>query len=218
MGLILLAGAPVESNTGGGNSMKGLGVLFGSAAGGTGICQFFVFAISIAVLCINNYQLTDVYAYYSPPYGWRSVSCAYSPTSITACNYLYAVGVFGLLFSLAIGFLQIAIGKGGGMGTHVANTVLNCMNLCWWLAASVYFTVKFNDLPTPAELGLDGNTGIPYNYMRAVDALSFMAFTFALLSVVASVLGLVGARKAWKEDHGYELGKRAPLYNPNPRT
>eukprot|EP00955_Chlamydomonas_euryale_P106875 365733-Chlamydomonas_euryale.AAC.19 len=184
--------------------MKGLGAMFGSAGAITGVCQFFVFAISIAVICINQYQLTDVPPSSLRPFIWHSVSCAYSATGTTECNYLYAVGAVGLLFSIVIGLLQIAIGKGGGMGTHVTNIVLNCMNLGWWLAASVYFTVKFNDLPSPSELGLDVNSGIPYNYMRAINALCFTALAFATLAVIASAVGQAGASKASKEDQDYE--------------
>eukprot|EP00955_Chlamydomonas_euryale_P093983 364819-Chlamydomonas_euryale.AAC.4 len=204
--------------------MKGLQGTPGAAAGCAAICQFFVVAISVAILCINRYQITDVFAFYSFPYVWRFVSCAYSPTSITSCNYLYAVGAFGLLFSILIGFLQCAAGRSNGMGMHACNVVVNFMHLGWWIAAGVYFTVEYNDLPKASDFGSDVDTGIPYSYMRAINALCFTAVAFAALSMIASFAGLISARKAPKEEHGsgYAAEKpspqQAPMYNPTPGT
>mmetsp|Transcript_29282 Transcript_29282/g.86648 ORF Transcript_29282/g.86648 Transcript_29282/m.86648 type:complete len:204 (-) Transcript_29282:270-881(-) len=203
--------------------MQGPRCTIGSAASGTAVCQFFVFAISVAVLCINRYQINGIFSSYSWPYARRSVACAYSATGKTPCNYLYAVGGFGLLFSILIGLLQLAVGKRHGVGVHIGNVVLNVMNVGWWIAAGVYFTTLYDDLPKPAGFVLNINTNIPYDYMRAINALCFTAVAFAALSLIASFAGLTAARKAQKEDQDlYRSEKpspqRARVHNPPHRV
>ncbi|KAG1668880.1 hypothetical protein FOA52_016047 [Chlamydomonas sp. UWO 241] len=196
------------------DSMKRIGV----GRGCTSLCQFLISGCAICVVLIDRYQLTDWYYAQSYPYYYYWVSCAYSSTSTTPCNYLYALGGVSIVMSLIISLFQ-CMSRGQSRTVVCLDVGLSMMMFAWWLAGGIYFTVQYNDLVSNNGNGGKGGTaGLPMDYLKAVYAVAWAAFGLACVSLVFSIMALSATQEAGAAGHlpEQQAPPAVPVYYPPP--
>jgi hypothetical protein len=104
-------------------------------------------------------------------------------------------GVYGLIFGLATwNFIVVASVAGGGIAPQQAPAVLGAM----YVAAAIYLSFAWRDVPHPAAYGMMYVSGIVgFASIFANESTSFWTFSLigAELAIFAAVLKLIDDRR-----------------------